>query len=211
MVYIHGGSFIAASKDDPVSQPGGLILESVANGQPVIHVSINYRLGIFGFAQSDALKVEGSENAGLRDQRLALEWVQQNIAGFGGDPDNITIHGQSSGGLAVGMQIMAYGGSKPAPFHKAISQSQLLEAGITGNFTRDAMHRVIANITECSKADQQSTAAVECLRGLQMEELLRAQTNVHLEDPGHNVGDEWLPVVDGDVSHHSRSFLCGID
>lgn len=53
---------------------------------------------VFGFAQSDALESEGSENAGLRDQRLAIEWVRDNIEQFGGDPDRITIFGQSSGG-----------------------------------------------------------------------------------------------------------------
>lgn len=62
-----------------------------------MHVSLNYRLGIFGFAQSDALNAEGSENAGLKDQRLALDWVSKNIAYFGGDPENVTIFGQSSG------------------------------------------------------------------------------------------------------------------
>ena len=60
-----------------------------------MHVSLNYRLGILGFAKSTALS---SHNAALRDQRMALEWVRENIAAFGGDPDNITIHGQSSGG-----------------------------------------------------------------------------------------------------------------
>ncbi len=63
---------------------------------------------MFGFAQTGALLAEGSTNAGIRDQRAALEWVHDNIAAFGGDPERITIHGQSSGGLAVGMQIMAY-------------------------------------------------------------------------------------------------------
>src|ERR1700761_6922218 len=94
---------------------------------------------VFGFAQTDALLKDGSTNAGIRDQRLAIEWVHQNIAAFGGDPNKITIHGQSSGGLAIGMQILAYGGAKPQPFQQGICQSQALEPGITGNSTRTSM------------------------------------------------------------------------
>jgi carboxylesterase type B len=95
--------------------PDGLILQSIKNGLPVIHVAINYRLGckllyheitalethnfsVFGFAQHETLRKEKSENAGLRDQRLAIEWVRDHIAAFGGDPEKITIFGQSSGG-----------------------------------------------------------------------------------------------------------------
>ncbi|KAK4503920.1 hypothetical protein PRZ48_004835 [Zasmidium cellare] len=197
MVYIHGGSFVAASKDEPASQPGGLILQSVEIGRPILHVALNYRLGVFGFAQSDSLKKEGSENAGLRDQRLALEWVHQNIAAFGGDPSKITIHGQSSGGLAMGMQTVAFGGKKPAPFNQIIAQSQVLEGGITGNFTREAMKRV-ANATNCNTTDVQSPATVKCLRSLSTEDLLQAQSDTYMSGPSANIGDEWLPVVDGD-------------
>ncbi|KAF2170256.1 hypothetical protein M409DRAFT_19859 [Zasmidium cellare ATCC 36951] len=197
MVYIHGGSFVAASKDEPASQPGGLILQSVEIGRPILHVALNYRLGVFGFAQSEALNKEGSENAGLRDQRLALEWVHKNIAAFGGDPSKITIHGQSSGGLAMGMQTVAFGGRKPAPFNQIIAQSQVLEGGITGNFTRDAMKRV-TNVTSCNTTDVQSPATIRCLRGLSTSDLLKAQLDTYTSGPQANIGDEWLPVVDGD-------------
>ncbi|KAJ7126758.1 Alpha/Beta hydrolase protein [Mycena epipterygia] len=206
LVYIHGGGFISASKDDPVSQPGGMILQSIANGHSIIHASINYRLGIFGFAQSTSLLSEGSSNAGLRDQRLALEWIRDHISSFGGDPSSITIHGQSSGGLAVGMQILAYGASPPPPFQRAIAESQALEPGITGNFTRTAMARVL-NATGCSIHAQDSSAAAACLRNLTMDALLAAQTSTHGTTPGANVGDEWLPVVDGDFLPDAPSAL----
>ncbi|KAF7192760.1 Secreted lipase [Pseudocercospora fuligena] len=197
LVYIHGGSFVSSSKDEPITQPGGLILNSITNGHPIIHVAVNYRLGIFGFAKSEALRAEGSENAGLRDQRLAIEWVSQNIAAFGGDPSKITIHGQSSGGASMGWQILAYGGSKGAPFQQAIAQSQVIEAGVTGNLTRDAMSRV-AGATGCNSTNLQSNSTIACLRDLSLEDLLQAQIATYKSDASANFGDEWLPSVDGD-------------
>ncbi|KAK5162880.1 uncharacterized protein LTR77_011137 [Saxophila tyrrhenica] len=197
MLYIHGGSFFLGSKDEISIQPEGLIRRSVGMGQPVLAVYINYRLGVFGFAQSTALKSEGSENAGLRDQRLAIEWTRDNIAHFGGDPDQITILGQSSGGLAVGMQIMAYGASKPVPFQRASCESQALEPGITGHFTLDAMGDV-ADYTGCNTSSLQSAETVRCLRGLGMKQLQHAQETTHRDGPGANIGDQWLPVVDGE-------------
>ena len=161
------GGFITGSKDGILSQPGGMILQSVANGSPIMHVEINYRLNgqmprwspsvscaadrfaVFGFAQTDALISETSANAGIRDQRLALDWIQQNIAAFGGDSSKVTIHGQSSGGLSMGMQVLAYGGTKPVPFQQIICQSQALENAITGNVTRHSMYRVFLN-TNCT-------------------------------------------------------------
>ncbi|KAK5124861.1 hypothetical protein LTR85_001051 [Meristemomyces frigidus] len=197
MVYIHGGGFSSSSKDELTTQPSGLILQSIANGHPVMVVGINYRLAAFGFAVSDALINEGSANAGLKDQRLALEWVRDNIGYFGGDPIKVTIFGQSSGGLAVGMQIMAYGASKAAPFQQAICESQALEPGITGNFTKLAMQRLV-DAVGCNITSLQSNDTVACLRKLSMEQLLTAQTNTYQGGAADNLGDIWLPAVDGD-------------
>lgn len=206
MLHIHGGSFFLGSKDEPAIQPGGLILQSVTNGHPVMVVEINYRLGVFGFPKSEALIAEGAGNVGLKDQRLAIEWVQKNIGHFGGDCEKITIFGQSSGGLAVGLQIMAYGGSKPAPFQRAICESQALEPGITGNVTDRAMRRLV-NAVGCNTTDIQSAATASCLRNLSMTALLTAQDETHHEDALANIGDEWLPIVDGEFLPAAPSTL----
>ncbi len=163
---------------------------------------------VFGFAQSKALRSEGSENAGLRDQRLALEWVQDHIEAFGGDPNKVTIFGQSSGGLSVGMQIMAYGATKPVPFQQAICQSQALEPGITGNFTMNAM-RAVVDLVGCDASGTRldSARVVGCLRGLDLQTLLNASIFTYQSDIAHNIGDIWLPVVDGDFLPAAPSAL----
>lgn len=105
MVWIHGGSFWSGQNSEITVAPDGLISESVKNGLPIIHVALNYRLGVFGFARSAALRSEGSENAGLKDQRLAIEWVRDHIEHWGGNSDNITIAGQSTGGMLSKIHI----------------------------------------------------------------------------------------------------------
>ena len=200
-----------------------MILQSIDNGHPIMHVEINYRLNsefkqlfcpwswtdlyvVFGFAQTDALIKETSANAGIRDQRLSIEWVQQNIAAFGGDPNKITIHGQSSGGLAMGMQILAYGGRKPVPFQQIICESQALENAITGNTTRHSMYRVWLN-TNCTQLDFDSAESAQCLREQSMKTLVEAQIKTHVPGPKDNDGDAWLPVVDGDFVPEAPSTM----
>ncbi|KAI0159790.1 putative lipase [Xylariaceae sp. FL1272] len=187
MVWIYGGSFIVGSTDEPTNRPDGMILESIRNGLPVIHVALNYRLGVFGFAQSESLKADKSENAGLRDQRLALEWVRDNIAAFGGDPDRITVYGQSSGGLAVTSQVLAYGGTKPVPFQQGACESQSLATLITDGHLATAMQAIIDEVG-CTADDD--AKAIACLRSLDMETLFEGSTATF---PG-----EWFPSVDGD-------------
>ena len=73
-------------------------------------MSVAYRLGPLGFLGSSILKADGDLNAGLLDQRAALEWVQRHISAFGGDPGRVTIYGESAGGASLVMHITAYGG-----------------------------------------------------------------------------------------------------
>lgn len=95
----------------------------------------------------------------------------------------------------MGIQMMAFGGEKPVPFHQAIGQSQILEPGITGEFTENAMAKVL-NASDCNSSSADSHATIGCLRSLSPEKLLQLQTDTAGDSA--NIGDEWLPVVDGD-------------
>ena len=86
-------------------------------------MAMNYRLGAFGFLAGPPLQSNGTANTGLYDQRLALEWIETHISKFGGDPNQVTIIGESAGGGSVMHQVTAFGGLKPVPFQRAIPQS----------------------------------------------------------------------------------------
>ncbi|KAI9682337.1 MAG: hypothetical protein M1817_000391 [Caeruleum heppii] len=124
LVWIHGGGYTAGHKQGS-GNPVGLIGSSQdQNGPGVVYVSINYRLGAFGWLSGPTLQSNGSANAGLLDQRLALEWIQNNIHAFGGDKSRVTVLGESAGGGSIMHQITAYGGLKgPVPFQQAVLQS----------------------------------------------------------------------------------------
>lgn len=113
MVFIHGGAFTSGSGNSDVFGPDYLLQHDV------ILVTINYRLEVLGFLSLDIPEVPG--NAGMKDQVVALKWVKDNIAQFGGDPNNISIFGESAGSGAVTCH-MASSMSKGL-FHKVIAQS----------------------------------------------------------------------------------------
>ena len=94
-VYFHGGAFIRGSAI------GHDTASMVAWADPFVAVSFNYRLGALGFLNSEIAKKEGILNLGLHDQVLLLRWVQDNIAAFGGDPDQVTLIGLSAGAHSV--------------------------------------------------------------------------------------------------------------
>jgi carboxylesterase type B len=91
MVYIYGGGDTVGQIYDGAYDPTLLVSAAAKKDYPVIYAAVNYRLNIFGFAASEALSAADSLNAGLLDQRLGLEWIQEHIADFGGDPTQVTI------------------------------------------------------------------------------------------------------------------------
>ncbi|KPI39656.1 Para-nitrobenzyl esterase [Cyphellophora attinorum] len=101
-VFIHGGGFALGSNAWPQYDLAAFVGRSVERGTPVIAVGINYRLGVFGFLASQELLDAGIDaNRGLKDQLVALEWIHKNIAGFGGDPENVTVAGESAGAISA--------------------------------------------------------------------------------------------------------------
>jgi carboxylesterase type B len=84
---------------------------------------MNYRKGPWGLLYSEEIKKEGSENLAIKDVLLALRWIKENLGAFGGDIDNVTIMGESSGSFMVGQLVVAFGGKGETLFHKAIQQS----------------------------------------------------------------------------------------
>lgn len=108
--WIHGGGLFGGGAPDVRYNLSFIVQQSVEMGTPMIGVSTNYRLSAFGFLNSKEAVDAGIANMGFRDQRLALQWVQENIAAFGGSPDKVTIWGESAGAESVTAQVLAYNG-----------------------------------------------------------------------------------------------------
>ncbi|EEH10554.1 carboxylesterase [Histoplasma capsulatum G186AR] len=177
MVWIHGGSYLFGS--------GSLHLydgSSLAANQDVVVVTINYRTNLFGFPGSPELPA-AEKNLGLLDQRFALDWVRRNIAAFGGDPEKITIFGESAGGGSVDGLITAP--PEPVPFRAAIMQS--------GQSTIRALDpdpavawKKLLDVTRCSSSND----ALECVRAvpaLELKEIIERQQLVFGPTPDGGV------------------------
>jgi para-nitrobenzyl esterase len=166
IVWIHGGAYVGGSADiyplDYFSRSGDVII-----------VSINYRLGAFGFMAHPAFDPAHNGSLGLEDQREALRWIKRNIGAFGGDPHNVTIAGESAGAASVCMQLIAPH-EAAGLFQKAIIQS----IGCTIHLrTADEAANTgvkIAGIVHCADP----ATALSCLREKSVHELLEAQVKV---------------------------------
>lgn len=166
-------------------------------GKPFIAVTLNYRLSAWGFISSSEVSGSGNTNLGLRDQRLALHWIQENIAAFGGDPTKVTIWGESAGGMSVGYQLTAYGGRDDKLFRAGIMESGGSISASTGNFTTyQSSYNTLAASVNCSSAED----SLQCLREVPFETL----NSVLNGTDGSSVYD-FSPVVDGDFMRNYGS------
>lgn len=190
MVWIHGGGFTTGYGSAPVYDG-----EALAK-QGVIVVSINYRMGIFGFFAHPELSAENpdgiSANFGITDQIAALRWVRENISAFGGNPDNVTIFGESAGSWAVSL-LMATPLSEGL-FHKAIGQSGAYFYAMPG-LQKPSMGYPSAELTGSDFGEKLTPGGVRGLRSITAQDLLNASTTTGQGAP--NFGQ--FVVVDGKV------------
>jgi para-nitrobenzyl esterase len=178
MLWLHGGAFQSGTSAGPVYDAGGL-----ARSGDVIVVTLDYRVGALGFL------AVGEPNLGLQDQVAALRWVREEIATFGGDPENVTVFGESAGaGSLVALLAMP---SARGLFSRAIGQSAPPAGGLSREEAR-------------ARADIFAAAAgglagdLEWLRGLSVNQVLTAQAEC--QEPGpRRIGMFFAPVVDGAV------------
>ena len=165
MVWIYGGGFAAGAASEP-RQDG----ENLAK-KGVVVVSFNYRLGVFGFLSHPELTAESAHHAsgdyGLLDQVAALEWVRKNIAAFGGDPDNVTIFGESAGSFSVSA-LMA------SPLAQGLFQRAIGESGAFFSATLPAKPLALAEEADQKFADSLGVHSLEALRALPAGALLDA-------------------------------------
>ncbi len=190
LVWIHGGAFVIGAGSQALYDGSHL----AAKGDAVV-VTINYRMGALGFLHLNEItggRIPSSGNEGLLDQAAALAWVRDNIARFGGDPGNVTIFGESAGGMSVGCHL-ALPGSRGL-FHKAIPQSGACH---TAN-PRALALRVAEVFLDRLGID---ATDVDALRALPPERFLETQgqmTDVADIDPEIG-GMPFQPCVDGTV------------
>ncbi len=186
MVWIHGGGFVAGSSSEPRQDAGNL------SKKGVMVVSFNYRLGVFGFFAHPELTKESehkaSGNYGLLDQVAALDWIKKNIATFGGDPDNVTIFGESAGSFSVSA-LMA------SPLARGLFHRAIGESGAFFGTTLPAKSRVEAEKVGVKFAESAfGTASLEALRAKPAQEVLEAALKQPREYFSPDIDGYFLPA-----------------
>jgi para-nitrobenzyl esterase len=162
LLWMHGGAFVGGAASL-------YRLDRLARDADAVVVSINYRLGVFGFMAPPAATSGEKRVLGLEDQRLAMRWVKDNIAAFGGDPGNITLAGESAGAASVCMHMLAPEQTRGL-YHRAIVQSAACSTPLRSLAQAEAFAASVALEAGC--ADPKTTLA--CLKAIEPQRLIAA-------------------------------------
>lgn len=207
MVWIHGGGFTSG---DGLQANGGTDGAEIVRRSGVVVVSLNYRLGQFGFLAHPLLSAEdashpASGNYGIEDQIAALQWVQANIAAFGGDPGNVTIFGESAGGWSVCAHLASP--RSAGLFHRAMIQSGPCAQPLASLAAAERQGEAVAAALGCGGAAD----VLSCMRARPATEVRDALP----PDPAFAFTEgewgSWMPVLDGFVltAQFAESFAGG--
>ncbi|XP_067653683.1 cholinesterase-like [Haliotis asinina] len=182
MVWIHGGGFFSGSTRVPLYEG-----KFIAAENDIIVVSMNYRLGPLGFSYLGPDTIPG--NMGLMDQRLALQWVKDNIVNFGGDPTRVTIFGESAGAACVSHHLAS-------PLSRDIFDRAIMQSGnfmcpwayIFPNNAKERLER-FADLLKCPTSTDEEI--YDCLKAADAQTMANVQQDLSTEGPA------FTPVVDG--------------
>ncbi|KAF8450078.1 Alpha/Beta hydrolase protein [Kalaharituber pfeilii] len=187
MVWVYGGGFVLGGTDTLMYDG-----TQFAADNNVVMVTVNYRTNVLGFPNSPALE---TENVGILDQRLALEWIRDNIRAFGGNPDKITLFGESAGGISV--DVHAYAWPRDPIAHGLIAQSGTVDLLSIFNFGENFY--AWGNLTEKLGCDGAGSdrRKLQCMQEVPWEALLKGMKSMENCRAGFDIG--FGPRVDGRV------------
>ncbi len=199
MVWIHGGAYTFGASSQPLFDGTSL----VSHGDVVL-VTINYRLGAFGFLDLAGLLPGAGfdRNLALGDVLLALRWVQDNIRAFGGDPARVTVFGESAGGGLVTTLLATP--SAEGLFHRAIAQS----SPASSVYGTDRAREVAARFVRGLGIDPEASDAADRLRAVSADDIITAGMDVYAAVPDADPGTlAFAPVIDGDLLPESPAVV----
>jgi len=188
MFWIHGGAFMMGGGTDPMYDGSALALRG-----DIVVVTINYRLGSFGFLFSKGIP----PNLGSQDQLMALKWVNENIGSFGGDPANITIFGESAGGYSV-LALCTMSNAKGF-FRRVIAQSApYIDTNVSNKISKKILRKL-----RIKEGD------IDSLREVPPEKIIDAQNQVTASEPTDVMALRPLIIEDTFPKHPLKTFLNG--
>ncbi|KEF52123.1 uncharacterized protein A1O9_11749 [Exophiala aquamarina CBS 119918] len=184
-IWTHGGGFVVGANSWPQYDHAKLVKLAAKNGVPIIGVGINFRLGLSGLLTSEELRQRGYKpNNTLRDQRNAFQWVRQHISGFGGDPDNVTVIGESTGAVSTTLHLY----SPEKLFNRAIATGgSFLLVGPFSYETYEGIYQQVLSVLGIDKLEPDER--VNQLLSLPLDDVIaRLPPSI-----------AFLPAIDGEI------------